>query len=43
MPELTVPSDAGHGMRELMHRLRRSGSASGALMTLAVLCVASHC
>jgi ribose transport system permease protein len=40
MPELTVPSDAGHGVRELMHRLRRSGSASGALMTLAVLCVA---
>jgi ribose transport system permease protein len=40
MHELTVPSDAGHGMRELMRRLRRSGSASGALMTLVVLCVA---
>jgi ribose transport system permease protein len=40
MRELTVQSDAGHSVRELMRRLRRGGSASGALMTLAVLCVA---
>jgi ribose transport system permease protein len=40
MRELTVRNDAGHGMGNFMRRLRRSGSASGALMTLAVLCVA---
>lgn len=40
MRELTVQNDAGHGVHEFMRRLRRGGSASGALMTLAVLCVA---
>jgi ribose transport system permease protein len=39
MHELTVQSEPGSGMRELMRRLRRSGSASGALVMLAGLCV----
>lgn len=39
MPELSLHNDAGHGMRELMRRLRRSGSAGGAFMMLVVLCV----
>ena len=40
MHELTARPDAGQGMAEFVRRLRRSGSASGALLMLAVLCVA---
>ena len=39
MHELTAQGEPGSGMRELMRRLRRSGSASGALVMLAGLCV----
>lgn len=39
MHELTVHHDPGRGMRELMNRLRRGGSSSGALVVLAALCV----
>lgn len=39
MHELTAQGEPGSGMSELMRRLRRSGSASGALVMLAGLCV----
>ncbi|MCA0214917.1 MAG: ABC transporter permease [Proteobacteria bacterium] len=39
MRDLTLDTPSGDGMRDLMHRLRRSGSASGALVMLAGLCV----
>ena len=40
MHELTAERDADTGIADLIRRLRRSGSASGALLMLAVLCVA---
>jgi ribose transport system permease protein len=37
MPELSVQTDSGHGMRDIARWLRRSGGASGAFITLAAL------
>lgn len=39
MRELTLQTDAGGGLSAWMNRLRRGGSASGALVMLAGLCV----
>lgn len=37
MPELSIPTHSGQGMRDVVRRLGRSGGASGALLTLAAL------
>lgn len=39
MPDLTLRVGASAGMSDFIRRLQRSGSASGALLMLAVLCV----